>query len=195
MEEEKEFKKKLTGGREYFLFVGGMYHRKNLVRLLKAFEKFKSDVDSDAMLVLAGRKVAESAELFRELDSSPYRKDVIIPGRVSEKNLALLYSAAIALTYVSILEGFGIPVLEAYGCGCPAIVSNGTSLPEIAGDAALYVDPLNIDSIAVAMAQLYSDRDKRKELSKKALERSGNFSWDDSAEKLWGILKAVASKA
>ena len=190
--EHQSIREEVSKGRPYFLFVGGMYHRKNLVRLLKAFEKFKAESHSDTALVLAGNQVSEASELLNEIEGSEYRKDIFLPGRIDDNKLPLLYSAARAFTLVSVLEGFGIPVLEAMSCACPVIVADNTSLPEIAGDAGFYVDAMNVDSIADGLMKLDSDVELRQDLSQKALERSSKFNWDESAEILWNLIKKTA---
>ncbi|MEQ8522772.1 MAG: glycosyltransferase family 1 protein, partial [Vicingaceae bacterium] len=184
-------KKRFSDGKEYFLFVGGMYHRKNLLRLFKAFEQFKEKSGSETVLVMAGRHVSDSVEVISEIKKSRFRADIITPGRINDEDLPDLMSAARALTYVSVFEGFGMPVLEAMSCGIPILTSNGTSLPEIAGDAAYYADPFDVESICAGLVQLDSDPELRAKLAEKALTRAQLFKWDDGAEKAWTVLSKL----
>jgi glycosyltransferase involved in cell wall biosynthesis len=109
------------------------------------------------------------------------------------EHLPALYSGAIALVYVSLYEGFGLPTLEAMACGTPVLTSNVTSLPEVVGDAALIVDPYDVDAIVEGIKRLIGDDNLRKELSQKGLARAKLFSWDRTAELVWSILKEAAS--
>jgi glycosyltransferase involved in cell wall biosynthesis len=118
--------------------------------------------------------------------------DIFLTGRISNEQLALLMASAFALTFVPFYEGFGIPLVEAMASEVPIITSNVSSLPEISGEAALFVDPNNVNDIKKAMLRMYSDEALRKNLITKGIERRQQFSWDKSAELLWNsILKTI----
>ena len=118
-----------------------------------------------------------------------FKDDVIFPGRLVIEELQKVVASALALTYVSYFEGFGIPIVEAFYAETPVITSNVTSMPEIAGDAALLVDPFSIKSISSAMLKIASDEQLQKELIKKGRERKKLFSWQKSADKLWEAME------
>jgi glycosyltransferase involved in cell wall biosynthesis len=118
-----------------------------------------------------------------------FRDDVIFTGRVSDHNLARLMASAKALTYVSYFEGFGIPILEAFNCETPVITSSTTSMPEVAGDAALLVDPFSVDMIASAMQSLAENPALCDELVEKGKKQRNRFSWLQTSEKLWNTIQ------
>ncbi|MCK6649535.1 MAG: glycosyltransferase family 4 protein, partial [Bacteroidia bacterium] len=170
---------------EYFLFVGSLHPRKNISRLFKAFDLFKSSVDSNVKLVIVGEKYYWTNEIKNTYLNMKFKEDVIFTGRLSNEDLKNVLGSALALTYVPYFEGFGIPILEAMSCDTPVITSNITSMPEVAGNAALLVDPFSEKSIADAMIYICKDEDMRTDLIKKGRERRKEFSWDRSANLLW----------
>ena len=124
-----------------------------------------------------------------------HKDDVIFMGRVSPEILGQMLSSALALTYISFFEGFGIPILESFYAETPVITSKTTSMPEVAGDAALLVDPLSITEIVAAMNEIANNENLRKELVKKGKIQRNNFSWDLTAEKLWdSMIKTIEQK-
>ena len=124
-----------------------------------------------------------------------HKNDVIFMGRVSPEILGQMLSSALALTYISFFEGFGIPILESFYAETPVITSKTTSMPEVAGDAALLVDPLSITEIVAAMNEIANNENLRKELVKKGKIQRNNFSWDLTAEKLWdSMIKTIEQK-
>lgn len=182
-------KKKYTGGADYFLFVGSLHPRKNIARLLQAFDEFKKERSSNFKLLIAGDKYWWSSEIKQAYENMQHKNDIVFTGRANDTELSDIYGAAFALTYVPYFEGFGIPVIEAMNCDVPVICSNTTSMPEIAGDAAMIVDPFSIDSIKDAMIKLVADGDFRKKLIEKGRERATVFSWDRSAKLLWNSIE------
>lgn len=163
----------------YFLFVGAVSPRKNLARLLQAFARVKAHHPT-VQLVLAGPETAERTRLLRE--SGPLAKAVAVPGYVDAERLHQLYRGAVAVVYPSLYEGFGLPVLEAMAHGCPVITSNVSALPEVAGDAALLVDPTSADEIARAMEQVLIDPSGRQALIRKGRARAAEFPWAATAK-------------
>jgi len=185
-------KEKYTDGAEYFLYIGAIHPRKNLVNLLKAFSIFKKRLKSNMKLVLAGRLAWKYDSYIQNLKKYKFKEDVIMLGYLSEDELVKITGSAYALVYPSLLEGFGVPVLEAMKCHVPVITSSGSSMEEIAKDAALYADPESFEEIAAKMMLVYKDENLRKELIEKGKVIADQFSWKRTAELLWqSILKAV----
>jgi glycosyltransferase involved in cell wall biosynthesis len=182
-----------AGGNQFFLYVGSINPRKNIERMFQAFDQFKIENGlSEHKLILAGAKMVWTDQMDFAYSSMHFKSDVIFKGKVSDSNLGELLGAAEALIYVSYFEGFGIPVIEAFQASLPVICSKITSLPEVAGDAALLVDPYDVDSISKAMSSIVNDPKLRLELIQKGNERKGVFTWKRTADLLWkSIEKAV----
>ncbi len=164
----------------FFLFVGTLEPRKNLVRVIRAWAKIADEMDYD--LVLVGREGWKAEPIFEAARSANQSNRIRFVGFVEHGDLPGLMGTANALVYPSLAEGFGIPVAEAMACGTPVITSNVSSLPEVAGDAALLVDPLDEAAIADALKRLAHDSALRADLSTRGLERAKKFSWRQSAE-------------
>ena len=194
-EEEKEItKRELTHGKDYFYFVGAIHKRKNLDNLFNAFDLFKEKTDSDVKLVIIGSKKYWEGELEECFNNMKYKKDVIFTGRLEAKQINKIANSALALTFVSQFEGFGIPIVEAFAAGCPVITSNTTSMPEIGGEAALYCDPYNPQSIADEMEKIYCNPQLREEMIDKGFEQNKKFNWEKSAEILWNSIEKTINK-
>ncbi len=190
--EKTKTKERFTKGKDYFLFVGSLNPRKNISRLIQAFELFKKESNSELKLIIAGAEGWGGSEIQKQIDTLSCKVDIIFTGRLSEEDLANVMASAFALTFVPYFEGFGIPLVEAMQSEIPIITSNVTSLPEIAGDAALFVNPYEINEIKNAMLKLINDPDLRLKLIEKGKQRKNNFSWDRSADLLWkSVEKAV----
>lgn len=190
--EIKKIQEKYSEGRPYFLFVGTLHPRKNLVRLFEAFDQFKTNTNSKFKLVIVGRKMWWTNEIENSYNKLKHKNDVIFTGRVSNENLYKITAAAHTLTYVPIFEGFGIPLVEAMSSGVPVITSNVTSMPEVAEDAGLIVNPFSVEEIANAMDKITADYSLRAELSKKSIEQAKKFSWQQTGDLLWAsILKTI----
>jgi glycosyltransferase involved in cell wall biosynthesis len=184
-----QIRKKYAGGAPYFLFVGSLHPRKNLARLFPAFDHFKAADDQGIKLVIVGEKKWWTEAIERAYEQMEHKADVIFTGRLNVDQLHKVIASAFALTYVSYFEGFGIPILEAFYCHVPVITSNITSMPEVAGDAALLVDPMSVDSISDAMKKMAGDAGLREKLIAKGIERSKMFSWQKSSERLWKTIE------
>ena len=178
-------KQKFSHGNEYFFFIGTLHPRKNLVNLFKAFDQFKKTDSKGIKLVLAGARMWWTDEIRLAYEGMEHRDDVIFTGRVTDKELAALMASALALTYVSYFEGFGIPILEAFHCDTPVITSNVTSMPEVAGNAAVLIDPFSLTSIADSMQKVASDEAFREKLIVEGRKQRQKFSWEQTAESLW----------
>ena len=194
--EVERIKSKVTEGKPYFFFVGSMHPRKNIKRLLKAFQLFKQQSNSEIKLVIAGAILWSKNEIDEEYETNPYKADIIFTGRLSDSELAETLGAAYALTFVPIFEGFGLPIVEAFESGVPVICSNVTSMPEVAGQATLLVDPFNIEEIVKAMIIIAENKNHiRTELIIKGHQQKSLFSWDNTANLLWdSIEKAISAK-
>ncbi|MBN1132167.1 MAG: glycosyltransferase family 4 protein [Bacteroidales bacterium] len=188
---KEEVKGKYSSGSPYFLFVGSLHPRKNITNLLKAFQLFKDDLKNDLKLLIVGKKFFLNREMEEQINSMKDKKDVIFTGRLSQHELRKVYGAAFALTFVPYFEGFGIPVVEAMKCDLPVIASNVTSLPEIAGDAALFAEPGNPGSIRDAMVRMFKEKGLRDELIEKGRQRRELFNWNDTADGLWVSIRKV----
>lgn len=184
--EEKEITKvNYSKGKEYFLFIGSLHPRKNIVGLLKAFDAFRQSVTSDVKLMIVGGSMFKTGEIEQTYSRMQYKEEVIFTGRVSSEALQQILGAALALTFVPFFEGFGIPVIEAMSAGVPVISSNTTSLPEVGGQAVLYVDPYDVGQLKDAMVKISQDKEYRQSLIEAGFQQKEKFSWDKTARLLW----------
>ncbi len=190
--EKEKVRAQYAQGKPYFLFVGSQSPRKNLVRLIQAFDQFKKQSGSDLRLVLAGTSFWGEGEVHQAVEASAVKKEIVFTGRLAQPELERVMAGAFALTFVPYFEGFGIPLVEAMQCGVPVISANTTCMPEIAGDAALYADPFSVADISDKMRTLYDNETLRQQLVEKGQLQKQLFSWDKSASLLWqSIEKAI----
>lgn len=180
-----KIREKYTGGAPYFLFVGLIHPRKNLVNLIKAYDLFRAAVPEKVKLVIAGANKWWTSEMENALQSCRYNEDIIFTGRVTEDELPALVASALSMVYVSWFEGFGIPVLESMYADVPVLCSSTTSLPEVAGDAALMADPSDIHAIKSGMIRIYKDPVLRQRLIEKGRLQREKFTWERTADLLW----------
>ncbi|HEY3369870.1 MAG TPA: glycosyltransferase family 1 protein [Prolixibacteraceae bacterium] len=183
--EKSDAKAIYADGKDYFLFIGSLHPRKNITGLLRAFDAFKTSVESDVRLLIVGGSMFKTGEIKMTYEAMRHKKEVIFTGRIGNEALHQVLGAALALTFVPFFEGFGIPVIEAMSAGVPVICSNTTSLPEVGGDAVLYVDPFDINQIKSAMIRLYQEKALRESLIESGFRQQEKFSWDKTAELLW----------
>lgn len=188
---KKEIRSKVTGGHPYFFFIGSLHPRKNLINLFKAFEIYRLSINTSTKLVITGAKKWWTKDIETVYKEMKFKEDIIFTGRLSITEIRDIMASSLALTYVSYFEGFGIPIVEAFRCGTAVITSNVTSMPEIAGDAALTIDPFNPQAIAQAMMLLEQDTELRELLINKGFTRAKQFTWDISAEKLWNSIEKL----
>ncbi|QHC07526.1 glycosyltransferase [Aeromonas veronii] len=176
-------------GYRYLLCVSNRKRHKNEARILLAFSK--AMITNDIKLVFSG---VISEELKLIIDEYQLAERVVFLGKISEDDLPCVYRGALGLVFPSLYEGFGLPVVEAMACGVPVLTSNTTSLPEVAGDSALLVNPESVDEIRVGIERLVHDETLRTELIAKGLERAKLFSWDAVAARVQAVLDEVTSQ-
>lgn len=179
---------------KYFFYLGAVHPRKNLERLIMAFDLFKQTSKSDIKLLIGGRLAWQTDTVQSVFKQSVHKVDIKFLGFIPEEDLSFLMGSALAMVYVSLFEGFGLPILEAMYAEVPVITSSVSAMPEVAGDAALLVDPLSVDDLVLAMQKIYEDESLRKNLVEKGKIQRAKFDWDQSAEKTYTILKKVVSK-
>jgi glycosyltransferase involved in cell wall biosynthesis len=177
----------------YFLFSGRWEHRKNLVRTLEAFARFKETYRTEHRFVVTGGRSWNSGEAQRVIHRLRLQDAVVDLGKTSVEELPYLYGGADALVYASLWEGFGLPIVEAMACGTPVITANAAAMPETAGGAALLVDPHSIEDIAAAMQRITSNLDLRKQLRERGLERAQLFSWEKTASRTAALYDEIAN--
>ena len=187
-QEKKETREQYSGGCRYFIFISTILKRKNLATLLTAFDCFKKDDVEETKLVVVGHKVWWQDELAKAYQQMSHKKDVIFIGRAEPEVLARLLGAAEALVYPSLYEGFGIPILEAFEAEVPVITSNCTSMPEVAGDAAILVEPTHAEALTKALYDVVSDPSLAGQLVARGRVQRMRFSWDITAERLWASM-------
>ncbi len=178
-----------SAGKDYFLFIGSLHPRKNICGLLRAFDAFKTSVETDTKLLIVGESMFKTGDIEMTYEGMRYKTDVVFTGRLTNEELHKVLGASLALTFVPFFEGFGIPVIEAMNAGVPVICSNTTSLPEVGGNAVLYVDPFSLNQIKDAMIRIYLDNGLRDSLIEKGFVQKDKFSWDKTAELLWGSIQ------
>ncbi len=177
--------------RPYLLYVGTMEPRKNVVQLLKAFELVDAMGVKDTQLVLVGHEGWGLREVRRAWESSPVGSSIRYLGYVPDEDLGLLYRCADLFVYLSLYEGFGLPPVEAMAAGTCVVASDRASLPESLGEAAVLVDPTDVEAVAGSIFQCLRDEDMRMERVEKGLQQSESYSWHKSAEKTLALYKEL----
>lgn len=188
-----EIDAKLGVSGEYFLYVGKIMGRKNIVRTIEAFGKFVERTGAATKLVLAGRRLYDTSDVDQAIERLDLAGRIVEVGYVPDELLPALYAGAKAFIYATLWEGFGLPLLEAMASGTPVVASNVSSIPEISGDAALLVDPHSVDQIADAMIRLHTDRSLAKTLVAAGLERCKTFTWANTARLTIGAYELAAA--
>jgi glycosyltransferase involved in cell wall biosynthesis len=180
----EETRKKYNLPQDFILSLGSIEPRKNIVGLISAYEKLRNKNKINNKLVIAGEKAWCYKEIFKVWEKSKYKDDIIFPGFIEEEDKIYLYNLSKLFVYPSFYEGFGFPALEAMACGVPVVTSFVSSLPEVCSDAALLIDPYNIDDLALGVYNGIVDKKLRENLIKKGLERAGEFKWDNCAKEV-----------
>jgi glycosyltransferase involved in cell wall biosynthesis len=190
---KKALKKyRMKEGEKVVLYVGAEDPRKNVQFLINSFRKLKNRIPHVKLLKVGmPNDIGVRGKLLKHIDSLNLQNDVIFTGYVSESELAEIYNAVDLFVFPSLYEGFGMPPLEAMACGTPVITSNTSSLPEVVGDAAITVDPYDINKFAEEMYEVLTNEELKEEMIRKGLERSKIFSWDSSAKKTLKVYKEL----
>jgi glycosyltransferase involved in cell wall biosynthesis len=177
---------------DYILYVGTIEPRKNIVRLIDAYDQTRRIVSQRVpRLVLAGASGWGCREVFERVETLGLEEAVVFLGRVPPEVLPALYNGAVLFVYPSLYEGFGLPPLEAMACGVPVITSNVSSLPETVGDAGVLIDPADTQALAAAIVSLLEDARRRVALSAHSLTRAGLFSWKRAARETLAIYEGA----
>ncbi len=187
-----ETRKSISEGKPYFLFVGSLHPRKNIAKMLRAFDLFCDHHGNTHKFVIVGEKKWWTQEIRITYEQMKHSSEVIFTGRMSIDELKNACGAAFCMLYVSVFEGFGVPIIEAMRCGVPVITSNTTSMPEVSGGAALLADPADADDICEKMLELAGDNDLQESMKQKGIARAGEFSWERTTGLLWdSMMKAL----
>ncbi|MGD2176348.1 MAG: glycosyltransferase family 1 protein [Anaerolineae bacterium] len=176
------------GDRPYVLSVGTLQPRKNYVRLIQAFVRSRASKEMDIQLLIAGGRGWLYGDVLAEAEK---HDSVRLLGFVEDRDLPALYREAALFAFPSLYEGFGLPVLEAMGCGVPVVCSRTSSLPEVAGDAALFVDPLDVDGLEAALTRALEDENLRRRMVERGLVRAARYDWVRSAAQLLDVIEAL----
>lgn len=187
-EVKERVKLKYTASNEFFLFVGALHPRKNLKRLLKAYDDFIEQTGSETHLLIVGAAYYWSEEMKAALNVMQNKEKVVFSGHVDIHELRDIYGSARALAFVSYFEGFGIPIVEAMQCNCPVLVAENTACHEVAGEAALLCDPFSETSITESLKRLENDEKLREQLIASGKSRCQEFSWDTTAHKMEEVM-------
>lgn len=190
---KKEIEEKFSNGSPFFLYLGSIHPRKNIKRLLLAFDKFKEKDKNFTKLLLYGRMAFKTKSILNTYKKLKYKDDILFVNN-EMADIRKILPAAKGLCYVSLFEGFGIPILEGFNAGVPVITSNCSSMPEVAGSAACLVDPTNIDDIANGLFELSENNELRDQLIKEGHIQKSKFSWETSAKIIFNCLKDVSTK-
>lgn len=174
----------------FFLYVGDSEWRKNLRRVLEAF----AATGTGMKIVLAGKRALTDSALLGWIEELGLQGRVVLPGFVADADLPLLYGAATAFVFPSLYEGFGLPVAEAMACGCPVITSTVSSLPEVAGEAALLVDPCKVAEISAAMVKVLKEPELRGQMIAAGLRQAEQFSWERAAQETLTVIAGAGGR-
>lgn len=190
-EEAKEVLARKYGiGHDFILYLGRLQARKNLMRLVNAYWRLRK-AGFPHKLVLAGKPDSLFEPVFSSIRNGDRTKDILLPGYIPPADVPTFYNAAELFVYPSLYEGFGLPIVEAMACGTPVVTSRGSSLEEVAGDAAVLMDPLDEQSIADALKQVLADAENRKRLGRAGLRRSQQFSFAKAARQTVGVYERL----
>ena len=187
-ETKKQTVLRLTNGSPYFVFVGSAHKRKNVERIMLAFDQFREKY-ADFKFVFAGSNRYWDEDIKKTYHSLKYKSDFVFTGYLSTSEMNCVVSSAVALVYPSLFEGFGVPIVEGFAANIPVITSNVASMPEVAGEAALLVNPLSVEEIANAMEIIATDEQLKIKLIQLGKERKNAFSWDKSAQQFWNVIQ------
>jgi len=185
--DKKKTVQAITNGVPYFVFVGSAHKRKNVERIMHAFDQFR-EKHAQFKFVFAGSNKYWDENIKETYYQLKHKWDIVFTGYLSTTEMNEVVSSAVALVYPSLFEGFGVPIVEGFAAGVPVITSNITSMPEVAGEAALLVNPLSITDIVNAMETIATNEQLRKKLIQMGKERNSHFSWEKSAQQFWNLI-------
>ena len=187
-------REEFSNTKPYLLFVGALHPRKNLKRLISAFDLYLAEYPkSDLQLVVVGEAIWGYLDNQTSI-SEELKKRIHFTGHLSQEKLVQVMASAFIFTFVPYFEGFGIPLVEAMQSGTPVLSGNKTALPEVGGDAVLYCDPFDISDIQQQLTKLIKDEKLRAELSEKGIQRASKFSWDNAAIETWKVIESITKK-
>jgi glycosyltransferase involved in cell wall biosynthesis len=194
-EQKSAARDRFAEGHRYFICVGSLHPRKNIARLLLAFDRFVAQHPCEARLIMVGERFWWDAHMQQAYDRMKHRDRVLFTGRLDQEALHLAMGGAQALAFVSYFEGFGIPVAEAMRCGVPVVAAEATCLPEIAGDAAHYCDPFSVADISRALYEVWSDPVRCDQLRAAGLKRAARYTWEKAGAGLWASFERMCEDA
>ncbi len=183
-EQREQTQEQLTKGSPYLIYVGALQPRKNIGRMMLAFDAYKTAHDTDLQLLITGEKKWWSSEQENIFEGLTHKADIRFTGRLSQQNLVKALGASEGLLYVSTFEGFGIPILEAMHVDVPVLTSKVSAMPEVGGDAVVYCDPFSVESIRDGILEIMNDKRRGELIEKNRIQRT-LFSWEKSADLLW----------
>ena len=190
----KSTQMKYSEGKPYLVYVGALHARKNIERMLLAFDQFKKNTSSEYKMLIVGEKIWKNTKFESTLENLSAKKDILFTGRLTSSELNKIVGSSNGLVYVSYFEGFGIPIIEGMKCEVPVITSNVTCMPEVAGNAAFLVDPFSVNSISNSMEELL-DKEKYEKFVQLGKKRVLYFSWDNTAKIVWRCIEDVMKES
>ncbi|MEO0787222.1 MAG: glycosyltransferase family 1 protein [Bacteroidota bacterium] len=193
-DEIEKVRQRNSNGKPYFFYLGSVHPRKNLTRLIKAYSRFRASGGPDYPLLLGGRLAWQLSEVQTAHEQSDYRSDIQFLDYLPTPEAARLLAASQALVYPSLSEGFGVPVLEAMQVDVPVITSNVTSLPEVAGDAAILIDPTSEEQLAQALLQISQNAELRNQMIERGRKQRQMFSWEKATDVVEEAIFAISGK-
>ena len=192
--EQEKIRTRFSEGKPYFFYLGAVHPRKNLRRLLLAFDDFRQESGSDVKLLIAGRLAWQTQEIRELWQSLSTKEEIIFLGYLPETDLPKVLGSALAMVYISLFEGFGLPVLEAMHAEVPVITSNTSALAEVGHEATLQVDPTDLSAITSALSRIHQDAQLRQLLLEKGRTRRREFTWDHTAKEVYRICSQLSSR-
>lgn len=192
VDQQAQIRAQYAQGKDYFIYVGAVHPRKNVHRLIAAFDAFKTQSSNDMKLLIAGRFAWQTGAVKSAYDAAKHQSDIEFLGYVPDVELPKIIASAYAMVYASMFEGFGIPILEAMYCDTAVISSTQSSMPEVAGDAAILVNPWDIEALTLAMKRLYDEPEFRTALIEKGKQQRQLFTWERAAQQVYQALKKVS---
>ena len=176
---------------EYILYVGTIQPRKNLGTLIEAYDELRRTMTAPPKLVIVGRKGWLYDDLFARISELGLEDAVIFTGFVPDAELPYLFDGARVFAYLSLLEGFGRPPLEAMACGVPVVASNTTAIPEVVGDAGITVPPRDVAAVAAALQAILTDDNRAEDLRRRGMAQARRFSWDAAARETLALYRSL----